>query len=88
MPKSARDAIEGVETGADGRAVLKLRVRAAPQDGKANAAIEALLARALGVAPSRVSVIAGHAARLKRVRVDTGGEAPAALWDLARDVGR
>ena len=38
-PKGGRDAIDGIETLADGRAVLKVRVRAAPSEGEANAAL-------------------------------------------------
>lgn len=68
-PKSSRDAVEGVEVGADGRAFLKARVRAVPEKGKANQALEKLLASALGVPASSVSVVAGGTARLKTVRV-------------------
>ena len=68
-PKAAEDRIEGIVTLADGRTVLRARVRAAPEKGKANAALEALLAKALGVPKSTVSVIAGGTARLKSVRV-------------------
>lgn len=68
-PKSSRDAVEGVEARADGRAFLKARVRAVPEKGKANQALEKLLASALGVPASSVSVVAGGTARLKTVRV-------------------
>ncbi|HEY0917951.1 DUF167 family protein [Devosia sp.] len=68
-PNAGRDAIEGVETRADGTSVLRLRVRAVPDKGKANAAVAALLSKALGVPRSAVSVVAGHTARLKTVSV-------------------
>ena len=68
-PKAAEDRIEGIATLADGRTVLQARVRAAPEKGKANAALEVLLAKALGVPKSAVSVIAGGTSRLKSVRV-------------------
>ena len=64
-PKAARDAVEGCETLADGREVLKARVRAAPEDGKANEAARRLLARALGLPASKVSLESGATARLK-----------------------
>lgn len=54
---------------ADGREVLKVRVRAAPSDGEANAALVALIAKALGLPRARVSIVAGATARLKRVRI-------------------
>lgn len=68
-PKAARDRIDGIATLADGRTVLRARMRAAPEKGKANAALEVLLAKALGVPKSAVSVIAGGTSRLKSVRV-------------------
>ncbi len=83
-PKSSADAVEGPAGAADGNIHLKARVRAAPEKGAANAALEKLLARALGVPPSTVSVVAGGTARLKTVRV-TGD--PAALAEAARRLG-
>ena len=68
-PKGGSDAIDSIETTADGRAVLKARVRAAPSDGEANAALVKLLARALGVAPRAVELIAGDTARVKRLKI-------------------
>jgi uncharacterized protein len=68
-PRAARDRIAGVEVLADGRSVLAARVRAVPEKGKANAALEALMAEALGVSPSAVSVVAGGSGRLKQVAV-------------------
>jgi uncharacterized protein YggU (UPF0235/DUF167 family) len=47
-----------------------IRVTATPVDGKANDALCRLVAKAAGVAPSRVSVVRGHAARDKLLRVE------------------
>lgn len=69
-PKSSRDAIEGVETAADGRSHLVARVRAVPEKGEANAALERLLSKTLGVSRGAVSVVAGGTSRLKTVRVE------------------
>lgn len=83
-PRGGSDAIDGVETLADGRAVLKARVRAPPSDGAANAALVALLAKALRVAPRRITIAAGESARIKRVRISgTGPELAAALGACA-----
>ncbi|MGO9398285.1 MAG: DUF167 family protein [Xanthobacteraceae bacterium] len=68
-PRGGRDAIEGIEQRADGRAVLKARVRAAPSDGEANAALCRLVAAALDVAPRDVTIAAGAASRIKRVLI-------------------
>lgn len=83
-PKGGRDAIGGVETRADGQTVLTARVRAAPTEGEANAALCRLLAQALGVPPRDVTLVGGATARIKRVRV-SGDAAPliAALAKLA-----
>ncbi|MDX8465540.1 DUF167 family protein [Mesorhizobium sp. VK23B] len=68
-PKAALDRIDGVETAADGRSHLKARVRAVPEKGAANTALERLVAKALGVPGSAVSVVAGGTSRLKTVRI-------------------
>jgi len=68
-PKAALDRTEGIETTADGRSHLKARVRAVPENGAANAALERLMAKALGVPASAVSVVAGGTSRLKTLRV-------------------
>lgn len=66
-----------VTTGARGDAVvgwegtsLKVRVRAAPEKGKANEAVCRLIARRLGVPVSAVAVERGHASRGKLLLVD------------------
>ena len=80
-PKAALDRIDGIATLADGRTVLKARVRAVPEKGKANAALEALLAKALGMPKSAVTVIAGGTSRLKSVRVDGSPDSLAAAME-------
>lgn len=75
------DAIDGVAHLSDGRCVLKVRVRVAPEDGAANRAVEKVIARALEVPVSRVAVAAGATSRLKQVRVE--GE-PLKLLDMLR----
>lgn len=64
-PRGGRDAITDVREG-----TVHARVSAAPVDGKANQALCRLLAKALGVAPSCVSVVRGHGSREKLVRVE------------------
>ena len=64
-PKSAKDAVEGIEHLADGRSVLKARVRALPEAGAANAALIRLIAKALGLPASAVSLESGATSRVK-----------------------
>lgn len=77
-PRGGRDGLEGLETLADGRQVLKARVRAAPSEGEANAALIALLAREFSVSRSQISLAAGASARLKRILIQGEGEVLAA----------
>jgi uncharacterized protein YggU (UPF0235/DUF167 family) len=59
--------------------VLKARVRALPEDGRANDALVKLIARWLKVPPSSVSVAHGGKSRLKQILIE--GE-PGALAQL------
>jgi uncharacterized protein YggU (UPF0235/DUF167 family) len=69
-PRGGADRLEGWGRDDAGRAFLKARVRAAPVEGEANAALEALIAKALGVPRSRVSVARGTTQRLKTVEIE------------------
>ena len=53
-PRGGRDDIDGIETLANGRSVVKVRVRAIAEGGEANRAVTELLAKALGVPKARV----------------------------------
>ena len=68
-PKSSRDEIVGVES-FDGEAVLKAKVRALPECGRANEALERLVARWLKVPPSFVSVAPGGKSRLTQMLIE------------------
>jgi uncharacterized protein YggU (UPF0235/DUF167 family) len=68
-PRGGRDLVEGMEALSDGRRVLDVRVRAAPEDGAANAAARRVLAEALALPPSAVRLKAGATARLKTFRI-------------------
>ena len=82
-PRGGRDGIDGVETLADGRCVVKVRVRAIADGGEANRAVTELLAKALGVPKAKVRILSGATSRLKRVAVD--GD-PAKLGETLRRV--
>lgn len=84
-PRGGRDALDGVETLADGRIVLKARVRAAPTDGEANAALIRLLASELRLTRSQLAIVGGATARLKTVLLR--GEAAALSATLALCLG-
>jgi uncharacterized protein len=68
-PKSSADAIDGIGEAADGNVHLIARVRAAPEKGAANAALERLLAQRLDVPKRSVKLVSGSTSRLKTVRM-------------------
>ncbi len=85
-PRGRRDAIDGWIKDADGVRLLKVRVTAAPEDGKANRALIRLLADALGVAQASIRIASGETSRNKLIEI--AGEAPiiAARLDALGDV--
>jgi uncharacterized protein YggU (UPF0235/DUF167 family) len=81
-PKGGRDSIDGIEQLADGRSVLKARVRAVPSEGEANDAVCRLLSKAVGVAPRDVALIAGATTRIKRLAI--AGDPPTLIAALEK----
>jgi uncharacterized protein YggU (UPF0235/DUF167 family) len=81
-PKGGRDAIDGTETLSDGHVVLKVRVRAAPSEGEANEALCRLIAKAVGVPPRDVTLVAGATARIKRLAI--AGDGPTLMAALEK----
>ena len=63
-PRTAKDGIDGLKQGR-----IQARVRAVPEDGRANAALVELVADEIGVPKSTVSVTAGKTARLKTLLI-------------------
>jgi uncharacterized protein (TIGR00251 family) len=80
-PRGGRDDIDGIETLANGRSVVKVRVRAIAEGGEANKAVTELLAKALRVPKANVNILSGATSRLKQVAVD--GD-PKSLGDALR----
>lgn len=76
-PAGGADRIDGVARDDKGL-YLRARVRAAPENGEANAALEALLAKTLRVAKSKVSVARGTTSRMKIVEIKGASDADVA----------
>lgn len=85
-PRGGRDAVDGVAALSDGRAVLKVRVRVAPEDGAATAAVAKVVAGAAGVAASQVRLTSGATARVKTFRID--GDAAVLAARIAAVAGK
>ncbi len=81
-PRGGRDAIDGIEQLSSGQAVLKLRVRALPTDGEANAAVIALVAKSLKLPKAKVTLERGGAARVKSLLL--AGDAKAIVAALEK----
>ena len=79
-PKGGRDTVDGLADTPTGGAV-KARVAAPPEDGKANAALQRLIAKWIGVPPSAVTLASGGKSRDKILRI--AGD-PAALERIIR----
>jgi uncharacterized protein (TIGR00251 family) len=88
-PRGGRDDIDGLETHANGRTVIKVRVRAIADGGEANRAVTELIAKALGVPKANVRILSGTTSRLKQIAVDGDpaklGEALRALTAAKKD---
>jgi uncharacterized protein len=80
-PRGGRDDIDGIETLANGRNVVKVRVRAVAEGGEANRAVTELLAKALGVPKASVRLLSGSTSRMKQIGID--GD-PARLGEALR----
>lgn len=66
-PRASRAAIEGIAEVPGGGFVLRVKVTAAPEKGKANDALLKLLAKEWKATPSRLGLVSGHKDRRKRV---------------------
>ncbi|MAU66110.1 DUF167 family protein [Hyphomonas sp.] len=79
QPKASADRIEDWAEDDAGRKFLKVRVRAVPEDGKANSAVQKLVAKWLGLPKSAVRVVTGGKTRLKGLEIDGPPELAARL---------
>ncbi len=84
-PKASADRIAGVVADHSGRPALKVLVTAAPEAGRANAALLDLLARTFGLPRTTLSVASGHAHRTKVVHV--AGDPAALAARIAAAIG-
>lgn len=80
-PKAGADEVRGIEASGQAQPVLCVRVRAAPEDGKANAAVAALLAKWLDRPKTAGELISGGKSRRKQILVR--GDAAALMEKLA-----
>lgn len=65
QPRASRNEICGIQSGA-----FKIRLTSPPVDGAANKLCIEFLAKTLGIAKGRITIIAGEKSRHKKVRVE------------------
>jgi uncharacterized protein YggU (UPF0235/DUF167 family) len=89
-PSAGKSAVGGPATRADGREVLRAWVTAAPEGGKANAALIALLAKTWRLPKGAFEIVSGHTGRNKTLLVagdPAALEAKLAAWMRQRGGG-
>ena len=79
--RAGHDSLDGIGRLSNGSDVAVAHVRALPAEGAANKALIAILAKALKVPKSALSIVAGAGARLKQIRI--AGDAQALSGKIA-----
>ena len=69
-PHAAKNEIQGWATDADGKPILKAKVTAVPEKGKANDALIALLSKTWRIPASAITIVKGATDRTKTLRID------------------
>ncbi len=81
-PNARQTGFDGVMKTAEGKTVLKVSVNVPPEDGKANKALVAFLAKSWRLPKSSFSLVSGQSSRLKVILIT--GDGPALLAQLAK----
>lgn len=81
-PNAKTNKIEAIEQRDDGTTVLRVRVNAVPDKGKANKAVIALMAKTMGIAKTSIIIKSGETARLKTIAI--AGETAALIENMAQ----
>lgn len=69
-PNASHNKIEGWAEDEKGQKILRVKVTAVPEDGKANVALVKLLSKTLHIPPSRISLTRGATARIKQLEIE------------------
>ena len=69
-PKSSHNKVEGWALDAEGQKVLRVKVTAVPENGKANEALIKLLSKTLHLSKSKISLIRGETSRIKQLEIE------------------
>lgn len=69
-PKASHNKIEGWAVDGKGQKILRVKVTAVPEDGKANEALIKLLSKTFRIPQSRISLARGATSRIKQLEID------------------
>ena len=73
-PKASHTKIEGWMLDGQGQKILRVKVTAVPEDGKANAALIKLLSQTLHISKSRICLVRGEISRVKQLEIEINEE--------------
>ncbi|GAA4663702.1 DUF167 domain-containing protein [Bartonella pachyuromydis] len=85
IPKSSIDCVMGVECRDNGKQYLVVRLRAVPEDGKANKALIKFLAKQWKIPSSSISLKNGATSRYKQLYFSTHLEELKQIWQSLGD---
>ncbi|MBY0500470.1 MAG: DUF167 family protein [Alphaproteobacteria bacterium] len=69
-PKASANKIDGWAVDVDGKKVLRVRVTAVPENGKANEGLIKLLSKTFHLSKSKIVLIRGEASRIKHFKIE------------------
>ncbi len=72
IPKSPKSEIAEIMTDESDEQTIKIRIKAAPEKGKANAELIKFLSKELNIPKSNISIISGKTDKLKLIKISNG----------------
>lgn len=69
IPKSSKNEISEIITDGDGEQTIKIRIKAAPEKGKANVELINFLAKELNIDKSQISILSGKTQQIKLIKI-------------------
>lgn len=69
VPKSSKNEIAEIFTDEEGEQTIKIKIKAVPEKGKANAALIKFLSKETGISKSDITILNGHTSALKLIKI-------------------
>lgn len=69
LPKSPKSEVSEIIEDSDGEKLIKIRIKAAPEKGRANAELIKFLSKELGITKDSISIISGKTEQVKLIRI-------------------